>query len=804
MYKEVKEREADVAVVEADLDNDGEPELVIENDYLKLVALMPKTKGAEKYATRFVWGGWLTDILFKPADANFVVGGFYPRGTVTYKPGIYGFPDEFEKRVVMEDTPAKRRHLKIGVGVLESELGGGGRWSPAKLAEPVPWKVAIEDVPIGLKHITFTQSFDSPDGFGYRLTKRLIVPERSASFRIEVSLANSGQKELDTDWYAHPFFSVAGYGGPAWQEIPYAVKAWIGDDLRTLIEREAHALPIMAEPGTVWGWLTPSEMGHETWCATGAWGPDIFLAMKWDYAHRQAKPQKDRFLRVRNWLYGNTYALEPFVKIAGLRPGETQSWSLDVFVGQGLKNISSIGNLGVLSVDTSDPARLAVSFAPAQPLKDLSIRVQAIDPRGRTVKKLSASVPSARPDLPATVSFIPPYSLQPLTLRTSVVQAGRVLTGSSDILWRVEQASRLLPSRTRTPAPPSVKVLVATSGAKEDRELLYVESALKWAGIAHDVCPANQLPEDLSAYKSLFVLALDAVPASTGEKIRRFVASGGGLFVVAPGPLSRTPAADILPVDILTEAGEPKTIRTDYWPPDVIQRSGEAFVEDVWKLRSHLVKAAAAPVAEVPANVAEVAVAEVASPPAADRPPAQTIPPSTAFPSGPTPTRASPSSTPSLPSPAPRSCSNSPSKTTPRSSSGNAAAASPPSWPPSSGANPRTGSSGAATPSITGSSSSRRCSGRAGPTEAHGAWGMAHGVMRHWGVGVMGSPADSTAYGFPLLRCCRTRILSRTDPGKDSSPTDVPRWSPDQSAVADQETDGERRSHRRRATFPTR
>nr|MCR4575033.1 hypothetical protein [Lentisphaeria bacterium] len=87
-----------------DVDGDGLPEVILENEYLQVIVMtgeMPKVipdpvelsdgrKVPYKYGERFARGGWIYNMIFKPTNRKWFIND------ITQGEHRHGIPEEFE------------------------------------------------------------------------------------------------------------------------------------------------------------------------------------------------------------------------------------------------------------------------------------------------------------------------------------------------------------------------------------------------------------------------------------------------------------------------------------------------------------------------------------------------------------------------------------------------------------------------------------------------------------------------------------------------------------------------------------
>jgi len=544
-------------IEQVDLDEDGETEVLIENEYLKLVALLPQTKREEKYATRFVWGGWITDVIFKPTKLSHMVGEYFRHGDIDWDHRHYlGLPDQFEKTIPLEETDTVRKELLIGVGVLSRKKSPQGKWSKRRLEQTAPWEFGVAERN-GTRAIQFQQRLATTYGHAYQLVRSIHVAPGRSTFRMETTLRNTGTKPIDTDWYLHPFFAFGGYEGECWQEIPLR----LGEGKPT--RAQSFAMPIMKGTGTVWGWLTPPELGGKSWFATGNRGKGMFFGAAWGFP----------LLRVRNWLRGHTYAIEPFTKI-DLAPGKEATWSMDIVLGSGMWRAVDVNRHGALDIRMTKDGACEVVFMPTQRRSGAVVHAQAEGRKGLFQFNKKAVLPVCTPDEPGRVVLdIPPNKNESLRVSAAIVDGNETLLEGCRALGR-DEGDPLEPRKRLC----GKKGLLVVDPKDRGRRNVppYLSAALGREGMALDQVSPAELPADLKPYDVVLLLGVTGVPA---DRIEAYLKSGGSLFATPPFDEKLLP---LLPVE-----GKPELVERCEWPT-MPRQSGDAKAENIPALRVHL------------------------------------------------------------------------------------------------------------------------------------------------------------------------------------------------------------------------
>ena len=562
--------EGGTAIEREDIDGDGEAEIILSNDYLRVVALHPASRGVEKYGTRFVWAGRIANLVFRPTGEDFILPTVGPDRDPEARLAGLGMPDQFDKRIRYASRDGDTHTLLVGVGVTGPE---------GDLIQQPAWSLTEEDLPGGGKAARWTQRLATPEGYGYVLTRRLILPAGTARLRMEITLENTGTRPLDTDWYWHPFWNFQSETMDPWQMVPLAV----GEDRP--VRTESFAVPLSNErvDGTrnnVFGWLRPDEVGERSFLATGGrGGSNPFFGLHWDFP----------LLRVRPWVGGERYALEPCTKI-DLEPGESTRFACDAVLGTGLGGASVVRPEGALRVQPADGESWQLAWLPSRAEPGAAVTLRALGEDGRELLRREVDLPPARPDAPARVT------VHTGPLPDSARLEARLSTPGGRRLEAVRAAAPEPSPGTLVAALEGAAVLLVADTASKTRakEVIYLSKALRDVGARPRHVRPEAIPADLSAFDTVALLGTSGLEGAGLVRIRSYAEAGGGLF--ASGPLP-TGLEAVLPVAAADAAEAEGPVSYDYFPR-IAWDSGQPRAENIPAERTHLQVATPHPVTE--------------------------------------------------------------------------------------------------------------------------------------------------------------------------------------------------------------
>ncbi len=551
-----------------DTDGDGMPEMVLENRFLQVEIMTGKRpepaplsrfarwfagkKNPPKYATRFVWAGWINNIVFKPSGQRWFADD--------HRHHWQGIPEEFEQAIKMHETaPGRFDVLKIGIGVCTGR--GICHSGSLKLVRAAPWQRMVLTTPEGGKEIVFKQSVTTRYGYGYEYEKHIRLDPSASRLLVRRILRNTGKHPLHTTWYAHAFWAQAakgpGYDADSWTTIPLRLgPPNSGAPARGLVD-DARCLMDWPVRYPVWGAIEGDRLA-EPWTACGNRSTRDVFGTRFD------RPRAWE----RIWTYTNTYACEPFFLI-DLAPGAAMTWTFHRLVGRGLDRVRAVGPGAILDwrflprKTTAGAYDLAVQLLVMRPALRLTL-AGSLEPRADgpgSTRKFSAPVSGVGPALPAAHRFKLGVRPGTYTLRL------RLLDGAGTPLAAVRRLVRI---GTPAPAPnlpvhawpAAATILTPLSGqgraAVPDTAAAYVESSLRFAGFqVRFADPRKREGPDPYWNVSRVVVLVDLprLPRWLPGWLEKFAAQGNGLIFFSPLDLRAFEFSPLLPVQrVLGEA----------------------------------------------------------------------------------------------------------------------------------------------------------------------------------------------------------------------------------------------------------
>ncbi|MFC2126377.1 hypothetical protein ACFLU5_16415 [Bacteroidota bacterium] len=288
------------------------PSTVISNDEVTMKIYLPDAEKGLYRATRFDWSGVIGSVQYKGHE-------YFDYWKETHDPMVHedltGPVEGFiEPGLGYAEAEPGGKFIRIGVGIIEKEEEDEYDWMKTyKIVDNGKWKIDQ-----GEDWIQFTHEVNSDFGYGYIYTKTIKL--KGASFVIEHSLKNTGEKAIETDQFNHNFFIIDGKkSGPGLNiSFPYAIST--DADLKGYMEikdRDLYYIKDIPKRDNVYMVLegyTEDIADHKVTIVNKESGAGVSLSID--------KP----LYRMVFWTCETTLSPENFIWIS-VQPGEEENWT---------------------------------------------------------------------------------------------------------------------------------------------------------------------------------------------------------------------------------------------------------------------------------------------------------------------------------------------------------------------------------------------------------------------------------------------------------------------------------------------
>jgi hypothetical protein len=503
----------------ADVDADGDREVVVENPYLRAVLRHPEHLGAQYYKRRWTWGGRLQSLVYKPTGREF----FLPQMIDLEDIAPFGLPDELFAHFPL----AGGRQLKMGVGVL----------SPSGV-EPLPWTWSQEQVE-GETVVAFRQEVEGLEGYSFVYEKRYRFRPDAAWFALDVVWENRGAALLASDWDLHTFHDAGPLDCPAWLVAPK--RAWVSSGntrLRTALKEAAPLFPAPRLAERVFDRLHWDLEGEPWWYATGPGDGEEFFLLN------------ARFEPYWGLHFAGYGAYTPQgISHIEVPPGDGAVWGIDVTLGTGGKHFVRAGREGGLTLERPDPRTLAAGVHLALKGRG-TLSIHLLDQTGK-LQGCAEKIGEPAPGKPLVSQLPLPDRGDFATAEITYREGERALLHTRELVpLKGQRPTAHLPF-----AGGGARVLVAShhGGDNPESDGEYLRAAGLQTGFAVDwKGPGQRGPQDLEGCAALCLVG-EAWPPGRAEALAAWIRAGGGLLLCAPFGELAAALGEILP---LQPAGE--------------------------------------------------------------------------------------------------------------------------------------------------------------------------------------------------------------------------------------------------------
>ncbi len=497
----------DVVVNFADVDGDGDREVVVENSWLRMVLRFPENMGEAFYGRRFTWGGRLQSLVYKPSGREY----FMPEMIDPEDVRPFGLPDELFAHFPLDSGDGVKRELKMGVGVFREEGG-------ETLLEPLPWTWREEESGAE-KAVIFRQQGKDLGGYSFGYEKRYRFRADSAWFALDLVWENDSERSFSSEWDIHSFHQSGAPPHSSWFMAPK--RAWVSygnTRLRTVLKEVSPIFATLDINTYVAGRIAWDLDEEGWWYALGPGDGEEFYLLR------------GRFEPCRGLFWHAWRAFTPQgISRVEVPAGDRAIWGFDVTLGEKGRNFVKAAEDCGLTIDEEE-GRVRVGVHVAGEGEGL-LAVSVMDHSGALCHRASEEG-SARPGAPLQVAARLPDSGDFAVVAASFQRDGQVALQAREIVpLKAQRPTARLPFKGDRE-----RVFVASDPQLEDGEVDYLHLCChslqcgfgaEWSG------SGPQIPASLHGYAAAALVG-DAWPLERTDELRRWVEEGGGLLLCAP------------------------------------------------------------------------------------------------------------------------------------------------------------------------------------------------------------------------------------------------------------------------------
>lgn len=292
------------------------PSAAFHNQLIQAKVWLPDPDNGYYRGTRFDWSGAVSSLRF----AGHEYFGEWQQADDPYlHDRITGPVEEYrtnDKGLGYDD--GGKTFLRIGVGVCEKPDEDDYRWTHSYgVIDPGTWTIRKGENWIEMQQ----EVMDEASGYGYRLTKRLLLPPGEPQLVIDHMLENIGRKAIETDVYNHNFFVIDNQPtGPDFS-VRFPFQATADRDLKGYAAVRGDRLAYTKE-------LEPGASILALLSGFGASPDDHSFTIENRRVKAGVRMRADKpLLKLQFWSPRTTLCPEPYIRLS-LEPGQADRWTL--------------------------------------------------------------------------------------------------------------------------------------------------------------------------------------------------------------------------------------------------------------------------------------------------------------------------------------------------------------------------------------------------------------------------------------------------------------------------------------------
>jgi hypothetical protein len=293
------------------------PKAAITNGLIHAELMLPDAQHGSYQGTRFDWSGVVASLQYEKHE---YFGRWYERHDPRIHDAITGPVEEFRTNdtgLGYDEAKAGGTFVRIGIGTVRKPEEKAYRpYETYEIVDPGKWTIR--------KHkdrIEFTQQLRSDEGYAYVYSKTVRLVKGKPELLLEHSLANTGDKAIDTTQYNHNFFVIdhEAVGPDVVAKFVFTPTATRGfKDRAEIIGQEIHFPRDIEGKNGVFSELTGSQVDVK----------DYDFKVENQKTGAGVHFTSDQALeKVNFWAISTVAAVEPYIHLK-IEPGKTVRWTV--------------------------------------------------------------------------------------------------------------------------------------------------------------------------------------------------------------------------------------------------------------------------------------------------------------------------------------------------------------------------------------------------------------------------------------------------------------------------------------------